>query len=58
MTLWINRRLRPGWFSTSGTVLARLFYAAFAAIYLYTLLVPASWLSCMSSTQGKALSAR
>ena len=47
MTLWINKRLlperlRPGWFSTSGTVLAGLFYAGFAAVYFYTLLAPSS----------------
>ena len=45
VTLWINQRLlperlRPGWFSTGGTVLAALFYAGFAAVYFYTLLAP------------------
>ncbi len=46
LTLYLNHRLlpadlRPSWPILAATVLAGLFFAAFAVLYLFRLVVPA-----------------
>jgi Mn2+/Fe2+ NRAMP family transporter len=46
LTLYLNRRelapdLRPSWLTTGATLLAALFFAAFAALYVVRLVLPA-----------------